>query len=157
MTSTKTNRLRIMLLCLVCVALLAGCNGKPLPTAQSVMDAVRTGQPFAEMTDMPDDQLNSYLALEEGWYTDAVAAFDVSRYTPEAVIVVTARDKTTFAQLKQALQSYRDNLLEEYRIYLPEEMPKIEQASVREKGLQLALVIAPDDQKTVQALDAVWK
>ncbi len=156
MPAIRPTRLRLLMV-LVLAALLAGCTPKAPPPAQQVMDAVRAAQPFAEMTDMPKKQLASYLALEETWLTDAAAAFDVTRYTPEAVIILTAKDNTARDELRKALQTYRDTLLEEYRTYLPEEMPKIEQAVVREKGLQLALVISPDDQKTAQALDAVWK
>ena len=155
---TRPRILHLAALCL-CLVLLAGCGDKvtPLPKADDVLAAVRAAQPFADMTDLPDKQLNSYLALEPEWCADEAAVFDVSRYTPEAIIVVTAKDNAARDKVKQALQEYRDNLLEEYRTYLPEQLPKLQQAKVREKGLQLVLVIAPDDAVTEQTLNTLWK
>ena len=155
---TRPRILHLAALCL-CLVLLAGCGDKatPLPKADDVLAAVRAAQPFADMTDLPDKQLNSYLALEPEWCADEAAVFDVSRYTPEAIIVVTAKDNAARDKVKQALQEYRDNLLEEYRTYLPEQLPKLQQAKVREKGLQLVLVIAPDDAVSEQTLNTLWK
>lgn len=154
---TARRRALLLALCMVCAALLSACGPKPAPRAEDVHARVRAAQAFADMTEMPQKQLNSYLGLEADWYTDAAASFDVSRYTPEAVVVITARDNAARDMVRQTLQDYRDNLLEEYRTYLPEEMPKIQQAQVRVHGLQVALVISPDDAKAAQALDAAWK
>ena len=155
---TRPRILHLAALCL-CLVLLAGCGDKTTPLSKAVVmrAAVRAAQPFADMTDLPDKKLNSYLALEADWYTDEAAVFDVSRYTPEAIIVVTAKDNAAREKVKQALQEYRDNLLEEYRTYQPEQLPKLQQAQVREKGLQLVLVIAPDDAVTEQTLNTLWK
>ena len=155
---SKPRVLVLAAICL-CLVLIAGCRGKPatLPEAAQVLAALRAAQPFADMSDMPDKQLNSYLGLEADWCADAAAVFDVTRYTPEAIIVLTAKDNAAREQVRKALQEYRDNLMEEYRTYLPEQLPKLEQSKVREKGLQLVLVIAPDEAVTEKTLNALWK
>lgn len=160
MKATRTMRIQRTALPAVLAALmlLTACTGAwQAPDADKVMKGIIEAQAFAELTDMDDQQLVEYLGLPEGSYGDIAAAFDISRVTPEAVIIVTAKDKDQVAPVKQALQDYLDNLLEEYRTYRPEEMPKLEAASVRVKGAQLALVISPDDALADKALKDLWK
>lgn len=72
-------------------------------------------------------------------------------------MVLTAVDEDALETLREALEAYRAALEEEYRDYRPDELPKVENALLRTRGLQAVLVIAPDAEAAAAALDEAWK
>ena len=81
---------------------------------------------------------------------------DASRVTAEAVIVVTAADQKKADAVAEKLEAYRASVLEQYRTYQVAEVPKLEAAGVMKHGKQCVLVIAADQQKARDAVNAVW-
>lgn len=150
---------KIMLtIVLLSVALLSACA----PTAQlkgtqEVFDAVTKNTGFQELTMMDRELSAMLLEVDESLLTDIAIGLDASRYTPEAVFIITAANDQDKKALETALQTYRDHLLAEYKDYRPQEAFKISDARVLTKGLQLALMIAPESGKAEEALNQAWK
>lgn len=155
------KRIKLPALCLLILLtlILAGCTKPPvkLPAAQALADSVLTGQRFNEPLGIKTGKLTELLGIKESDFTEAVMVMDVSRMTPECVIVLTAVSKEAGVRLEQALLDFKQALREQYINYRPEEVPKIEQALLRKKDLQQVLVISPDKSKAEASLDAAWK
>lgn len=146
----------ILLLCAVLLA--GGCAAKKaLPPCAQVAEAIRQSHPMAELTELGEKQIAKYLLIEKTEYADASVWLDATRATPECVCVLTAPDAAGVAALERALQTYRDDLLAQYRDYRPEETPKLENAVLQTRDAQVALVVAPDAETAREALSAAWK
>ncbi len=59
-------------------------------------------------------------------------------------------------RLTDTLSAYIRSLDELYSGYKPEEHPKIEAAKVQRNGLQLAVIVSPDQALSLASLRAVW-
>lgn len=147
----------LLLLLLACLALCACEKDKPLPSCQSVSDALCASQSTAELTALDEKQIEKYVLLSASQYADAAVSIDATRVTAECVLVFTAQNQDGVAALESALTAYRDDLLAQYRDYRPQEVPKLESAQVRVNGLQVALAVLPDTDAAQQALDECWK
>ncbi|NLX83806.1 MAG: DUF4358 domain-containing protein [Clostridiales bacterium] len=112
---------------------------------------------FEELTALDVEQLGILLEVEGSMFDQAVAGLDASRYTPEAIIVINAKNKSDFDVILKSLNAYRDRLLDEYRDYRPSEMHKIVNAKVHAKGLQVVLIVSKDAAQAVAALKTIQK
>ncbi len=148
-----------LLILLLALTLLTACSAPAAPRdCKAVSDAVLSSQPFSEnMTEQTEARLQKVLGLTQGQYAQAIMTIDASRATAEAVIIVTAAAKSDVAAIQALLEGYRDVTLMQYRDYRPAEAPKLEAAKVQVNGLQLALIVAPDQAKAVEALNKAWK
>lgn len=129
---------------------------KVLP-AQSVYTELVRLVPYEELTVLDAERLAILLDVEESLLTDAAAALDASRYTPEALIVINAASKDGLGTITAALHTYRQLLLDEYRDYRPQEMYKIEDSRVQVHGLQAVYMIVKDGKQALEALAGVQK
>lgn len=154
---------RMMLCALLALCLLLGaCAQKPATetpprSCAEVVSAIEGGQAFEEMTALSANQIAQYLDLDEVLLADQAMSMDASRATAEVIVVLTATNAEALEQAKQALLAYRDVTLEQYRDYRPEEVPKLEAAVLKTKGLQTALVVSKDESAAEKALDDAWK
>lgn len=139
------------------LSLLACAAPKPLPKAEAVVAAVQASQAFSELTPLDEKSAVEYLGLPQGQYSDYAASFDASRYTPEGIIVLTAKEDKDVKPLQGVLQEYLDSVIAEYRDYQPDQVYKAQQARVRVHGRQLALSIGADDAKAQEALTKLWQ
>ena len=149
--------LAVLLLALLC--LLAACAGSakpPVPCAD-VLAAMEQSQPFGELAPLSEKLIGKYLDVELTLVTDSAMAMDGTRATAEQIAVLTAADAEALATVKAALQTYLDSLLIQYRDYAPAEVPKLENAVLRENGLQIALVVCADASAADAALSAAWR
>ncbi len=64
--------------------------------------------------------------------------------TPEEVAVFVATDEESLAYVEEMINIRLQNLTFSFEDYLPEEMPKIEDAKVLKNGLYMALVVSGD-------------
>lgn len=155
------------LLILLCLCLLLGACAAPANNAQQdlttppvdctgLLEAIRASQTFDEMIVLSENQTLEYLDLNEGLLVDMAMGIDASRATAEMIAVLSARDEEALGQAKEALEAYRDVTLEQYRDYRPEEVPKLESAIFKTKGLQTVLIVSADQKAAEKALDAAW-
>lgn len=149
----------LLALMLALLAVLAGCGQKAAEVrpCADIVAAVEGSQAFEEMTALGEAQVLKYLDIEEGVLGDQAMSMDASRATAEVIAVLTAVDAESLKQAQEALAAYRDTTLEQYRDYRPEEVPKLEGALLKTKGLQTALVVSNDRAAAEKALDEVWK
>ena len=58
--------------------------------------------------------------------------------------------------MQAALSDYCKAQLEQYRDYRPDEVPKLESALMKTRGMQTVLIVAPDAAAAEAALDQIW-
>ncbi len=138
---------------------LQGCAKpqKALPAASAVADSVLKGQDFSEPYQIKAEKMREYLAIDAGDTVDSAMVMDVSRMTPECVIILTAASDSAAKTVEQALKSYRQSLKDQYTSYRPDEVFKIDEAVLDTKGRQFALIISPSPQLALEALKAAWE
>lgn len=139
--------------------LLQGC-ARPqaaLPAASAVADSVLAAQAFSEPYQIKADKMREFLAIQTGDTVDSAMVMDVSRVTPECVIILTAASDSAAISVEQALKNYRQSLKDQYVSYRPDEVYKIDEAILDAKGLQYALIISPSPQLALEALKTAWK
>ncbi|HSK69636.1 MAG TPA: DUF4358 domain-containing protein [Candidatus Limnocylindria bacterium] len=147
------------LMLMVFVALAQGCAAPaaPLPAALDAANAVLAGQAFSEPFLIEDAKALELLGLSAADAADTAMYMDVSRMTPECVVVVTAPSDAGGGKVRQALSDYRQMLKAQYESYRPDEVYKVDQAVLESSGRQHALVISPSPQDARTALNAAWK
>ncbi len=148
----------LLTLLMLCALALTACTAPTAPKGcADLRDAILASQAFSEnMTEQTEKRMNKALFLEEGMISEGVMTLDASRATAETIIVLTAASDETLPKVKALVQEYLDALTMQYRDYRPAEVPKLEAASVQVKGRQVVLIIAPDQQKALDALNGVW-
>lgn len=145
----------------VCLLCFGGCGEKPaasLVDAETLRSQIQESQAFSEeMKTLSMTQLVRYLAIAEDAAMDAAMSIDASRSTPEAIVVLTASSADQVQSLEAAVKQYRDDILEQYRDYQPQEVPKLENAVIRAQGLQVVLAVGPDAAAAEKVLEDAWK
>lgn len=127
------------------------------PAASAVADSVLKSQAFSEPYQIKEDKMREFLAIEAKDTVDSAMVMDVSRMTPECIIILTAASDSAAKTVEQALKDYRQSLKEQYASYRPDEVFKIDQAVLDSKGRQFALIISPSPELALAALKAAWE
>ena len=145
-------------LCLA--ALLAGCAAGPaeLPPAQDLAQALaeRAGD-REEMTRVPEKVMRKLLMVEPELLAEGALVMDASRATTTQFAVLTAKDEAAAKRLEEGLRAYQEAVLEQYRNYVPSEVPRIEKALIRRHGAQAVFVICDEPALAEQVLKERWR
>ena len=147
----------VALLCVLLTACTAGNQNSTPKAADDVAQAIEAGQVFEELTPLSVKQALRYLDFDEKSITDIAFYMDASRATAEMIAVLTAANPEALTLTQGALLAYLDAMTEQYRDYQPAELPKLENAIRKTKGLQTVLIVSKDAQAAALSLDAIWK
>ncbi len=143
----KTS-LRLLCLILVLASLfsLAGCGAgqqQPVGDPRAVFQALVTQIQFdTEIADVGDSGTIYFPELPEG---ATVQMYTGSGYYSDKVALITlAKESDQDAALK-AVKSHLSQLRTQFQSYIPEEVPKIDDAVIWQQGNALILCISPDE------------
>ena len=144
----------------ICLCLLAACgnsnnnqdpveSGSSAPvekTAYELSDADAVLQSGAFSEDLAEIDLDTAAVL---YGVDVNALTDVKAYrsegaTAEEVAVLLFTDEEAAGQAKTAMELYLQGREESYADYLPDEVPKLENALLDQKGSTVLLLVAND-------------
>ena len=149
----------LILMLAAAAALLLSCAATPAKqiSDEELMAAIEGSQEFYELKELNEKLNEEFLGIDLSGAADCLIKLDGTRATAEQIVVITAKDASSAKTLEEELQTYLVNVMEAYRDYQPDEVPKIENAILRSNGLQLALIISTDSALASDALDAAWK
>ena len=147
----------------LCVALaftliLAACSGGGAPagaydpdaTAQALLDSGA----FSEALEALDaDLISSLYGLES--QPEAAAVYTSTGATAEEIAVLVFSTQEEADDARKALEARVSDQKDACEGYLPAELPKLEQAIVKESGSSVLLVVANDSQAAQAALDGL--
>ena len=148
----------------LCVALaftliLAACSGGGAPagaydpdaTAQALLDSGA----FSEALEALDaDLISSLYGLES--QPEAAAVYTSTGATAEEIAVLVFSTQEEADDARKALEARVSDQKDACEGYLPAELPKLEQAIVKESGSSVLLVVANDSQAAQAALDGYF-
>lgn len=147
------KRLSALILCLAMVFCLVACAADEEPKLKNVdMDTVKTALCDVALTDEmtePDAKyISRMMKLTDSDYDSCYVAIPNVGTNIDEFGIFKARDAAQVSELESALNdyiSYRDSLwMDEY---LPDEYPKLQNASVHSEGLYVCYFILGDDVK----------
>ncbi len=137
---------------LVMLACFAACTGvekaeTPDPAAafERILGEVKFAAPLEDNSEYAE-----YMFGELPAGTDVRMHAAGGQYT-DAAILFTAPSEADLAAVRTAADAYLGSVKEEFRLYHPEEMPKLENAVIRTLGNSLILVVT-EDVETVNAI-----
>jgi len=150
-----------MILLLAACLLLAGC-GQNAPAAPKPCEEVAAGlaeklPSFEELTPQDRAEIVAYLGVDDDDLAESALWMDASAATTEMIAVLTAKDEAALANLRDAIGWFMEDMIETYRDYAPDEVPKLESAVLDAHGRQLVLIVSKDADAAKAALDEAWK
>lgn len=151
------KRFAIYLLALL--LLLSACSTQTqLPNPKEATLAIQSSTSFTEeLQELDRDLITKYLNIDESQYTEIYMLLDTSRSSTEQILFVNAKDKAAQDSIRKNIEEYKAALISQYRDYVPEEVPKLEAAVLKNKGLQTAFVVSGNANAVKEKLAELWK
>lgn len=149
----------------VCLCLLAACgdknpadSGSPAPeekTAYETADAqavLESGAFSEDLTEVDLDTAAVLYGIDVNDLAEA-AVYRSAGATAEEIAVLKCTSEEAAGDAKTAIELYVKDREESYADYLPEEVPKLQNALIDQKGSTLLLVVANDVEAAQAALN----
>lgn len=156
----RTKRIGLMMMLATCLAL-SGCGQGgaqvPKPCEEIAAAVAETPGLFDELIPQERAEIVAYLGLDNALLTDAALWMDASAATTEMVAVLTAKDADAVKALEGDVSLFLEDMLETYRDYAPDEVPKLKNAIRETRGQQLILIVSKDETAAKASLDAAMK
>lgn len=157
MRSKKIIAAAALLLCLALTACGAPQEDTSALTCREIADRVQAAGGFSSLTDVKQSYLEKHLFIDADDLDEWVIRRDDVGASPEMIVILQVKAGASRADIKQALEEYRQEQIASYRDYQPDQVYKLENSKVLENGNRLALIVAPDAAKAVSALGGGWK
>lgn len=150
----------LAMLLAVCLAL-SGCGQRaaqePKPCADIASAIAQTPGIFEELISQERAETVAYLGIDGEALADSALWMDASAATTELVAVLTVADEKAMQALEDDVERFLQDMIDTYRDYAPDEVPKLKSALVEVRGRQLALIISKDAEAAKASLDAAMK
>lgn len=146
---------RIWLSLLLLPLLLTGCQtaeSQPkavLPLNEAAARALNGADQLIEYT---ADDLADMTGILPEMYTEAVFLMDSDTLSGREAVIVRAKDADSLKTVRDALNTYLAQRMQETRAYLPDAYKLQSEARVDTKNLTAALIIGPDAAAETRAL-----
>lgn len=133
--------------------LLCACGkGALLPGPEDIYDRLRDEVSMPEMLEMTAEETEGYLGVVQEDYTGCLHATAVNALLADELVIIAARDSESADRIKQQLQTRLDYKARSAENYLPENLPVIESAVIRQDGLTVSLIVSG----SVEEIQAVY-
>lgn len=143
-----------------CLAL-SGCGQKaaqaPKPCEEIAAAIAQAPVRFEELVPQERAETIAYLGLDGDLLEDSALWMDASAATTELVAVLTATDEKGAAALQGDVERFLEDMVDTYRDYAPDEVPKLKDAVLEARGRQLILIVSKDAAAAKASLDAAMK
>lgn len=160
--SRKTTGLFLAALLLTAFFALSACGKKSGSTTQEIdidaaVQAVLDKGGFTEELVRQEDAViaKSYPTLDLSQVEDYSCFVSGSMATPEEISVFKAKTSDGAAEIRKAITRRVEDQRLNFEDYRPDEMPKIENAVILEKGNYLFLAICPNHDEALKILESL--
>ncbi|MDY5731061.1 MAG: DUF4358 domain-containing protein [Eubacteriales bacterium] len=153
-------KLKFIALLLLLTLTLSACStpSVQLLNPKETVEQLQKADTFTpELQELDEALMQKYLMIDASWYNDFYMLLDTSRASCEQILVITAKDKESASNIESALKAYTEALIQQYKDYVPEELPKLENAVLHQKNLQFIYAVAPNHNAIIQNLNTIWK
>ena len=142
----------------VCAFSMAACGGKSggkEPAAVDVVQAVAQGLTFKDtMMTVDQDVFYNFYDIDAQKVADVSMYTSSSRATAEEVTVIRMKDAADIQLAQDAIAARIEDQKRSYESYMPDEMPKINNAAVYTHGSYAILVVADDTSGAEKTFEA---
>ena len=141
----RLNSFAALLLALT--LLLASCANEQKETSpipEDLYKAASENVELPEMADVSEDMLESNTGITEDLYESAAYYIPLESVEPYELIFIKAVDESSAQTIKEKLDEYLEYREKAAQVYLTENMPVIQSAVVRQDGLTVSLIMAPE-------------
>ncbi len=114
---------------------------------QALYDTITRGAALPDMVTLDSASVEDYYGISQEMYTDYVCYAATDGLLADEVMLIRAKDQAVGKQISALLADhlvYRQN---EMRDYLPEQYALLQDATLAEKDLVIALIVSSDGQK----------
>lgn len=140
-----------LVLALVLIASLAACGEKAAaePEFPAVADAVQASVPaFADMAQKDADYIKGQIGLDSAAYVSAVVMGTNVGTSRDEYGIFKCADEKAAAAVETACKAYIQQCIDNMMGYTPEELPKLEAATVTVKGTYVIYTVMDEEAKT---------
>lgn len=146
---------KVMLAAMMAAMLLTSCNEQPKDVDISALASQIVGEvSFDDSLSEIDDDMISMLYSIDG-YTDAVLYKGSGATAEEVAIFKMETTDDAKAALEEA-QAHIQSQIESYESYIPEEVSRLEDATVRQDGCYVSVVVSGDSAAAEKLLDGAF-
>lgn len=125
-----------------------------LPAPQAVYAEIAGAVDMPEMVEMTADEMADYLGLEASDYSDFAYYTCLIATQPDELAIIAATDGDAAGRIKQKLQDRLDYKAKSAENYLPENIPIIKKAVIRQDGLTVSMLVSADAEDMAAVYDA---
>lgn len=138
---------------------LSSCASKhALPNPKDASLAIQASTHFTkELQEMDVEFIHRAFSIDYENYTDLYMLKDTSLASTELIFFINAKDVSTQETILKNIEEYKQALIQQYKDYVPEELPKLDAALIKSKGLQTAFIVSPDQNAVNNKLNELWK
>lgn len=151
----KRSRLTAVLAALALFAAGCGSNAAKEIDAQALADSLATGTTYDdELQKMENELVDVYFDMEE----DVTAFLYMgSGSTAEEAAVFEAPDEESAKKQLEHVKAYLADQSESFRDYIPEEVKRVEDAVVEQRGKYVILCVSADSAKAKEIVEEAFK
>ena len=139
----------MMIVMMAVLVLVSGCRGtSQRPSGKKMLQALQEQVIFS--TELSQEDGNTYFSdLPTG---SSVVRLAGSGYSADELVLITVQDAEDLPQARRAVKKHLEELKNQFLSYIPEEVPKIEQAIQYETETEILLCITMDFEKAQNVL-----
>lgn len=131
----------------------AASTGYDVSKNSEFFEALKSSGAFTDdMSESTEKVVATLMHLEEGSYA-SISCLKGTGATAEEVTLIEA---TAGSDINAKITSYLDSQKTSYESYLPEEVPKLENAIVKQSGNYYLLVVAADNDKATSVIETYF-
>ena len=139
--SIMGKRFAIMICALL---LLMSCSKRHanLPSPPELYAVISESIELPEMVEFPQDELSEYIGIEPDEYLSAVSFSCLDALRPDEIIIVQAINENAAAEVYKKLKARLEYKRKSAINYLPENIPIIDKAVIRQDGLTVSMLVS---------------
>lgn len=126
-------------------------------TTKIIIDKIKKQCNIENMEDASLEQIIERYALKEDYVETASGLINNNSLNMEQAVIVKAKGESEACSIRDSLEKYYKNILDESKSYLPDEYKKIKKCSVVKDGIYITMFISDDFDKMTEIYNSCDK
>lgn len=126
-------------------------------TTKIIIDKIKKQCNVENMEDASLEQIIERYDLKEDYVEIASGLINNNSLSMEQAVVVKAKGESEACSIRDSLEKYYKNILDESKSYLPDEYKKIKKCSVVKDGIYITMFISDDFDKMTEVYNSCDK
>lgn len=136
--------------------MLVSCGQLPEPDANELAQDIILNQSAGEFEPADNDMISLLFDVDTAGYSDCVLYYSAEPACADIIVIFKSEQSDLLADTKEILEDFREDRLEDFKGYAPEEAAKIESSKVLTKGKYVIWVVMPDEDDALKRIDTAF-